>query len=377
MSGTAGQKRRPPRSQYAVGWICAVETEVVAALELLDEEYLAPPSDGANDNTVYAFGRIGQHDIVVASLPKGKYGTTSAATVARDMLRSFPTIKFGLMVGIAGGAPSAKHDVRLGDVVVSAPDKQSGGVVRYDFGKLIQTKKFQRTGSLNAPPLFLLSAVQMLSTEHRRKGHRIAQTAEQLVQNNENLEEEFERPAPETDRLYLSTYIHQDDGRSCKEACDQGDSKLVPRPERTRKTKDKTAIHYGLIASADRLMKDAVVRDELSQQEDILCFEMEAAGLMDHFPCLVIRGICDYSDTHKNDIWQGYAAVAAAAYAKELLLAIPVTEVQKAQPASLEWGPPPVYSKQVNNFFGMSNQSGGHSISGSSFESGGGTINIG
>lgn len=377
MSETAEQRRQPPRDHYTVGWICAIQTEFVAALELLDEEYLPLPRDGPNDNNVYAFGRIGDHDIVIASLPIGKYGTTSAATVARDMLRSFPTIKFGLMVGIAGGAPSAKHDVRLGDVVVSAPDKQSGGVIGYDFGKSIQTKQFQRTGSLNAPPLFLLNAVQMLSANHSRRGHRIAQTAEQLLQKNDRLENEYKRPGPESDRLYLSTYIHQDDKRNCKEACDQGESKLVPRPERTQKEKDKTVIHYGLIASADRLMMDAVVRDALSQQEGILCFEMEAAGLMDHFPCLVIRGICDYSDTHKNYIWQGYAAVAAAAYAKELLLAVPVTQVQEAQPATLQQAAPPAYAQQVNNFFGTSNQYGGHSITGSSFESGGGTINIG
>jgi nucleoside phosphorylase len=82
-----------------------------------------------------------------------------------------------------------------------------------------------------------------------------------------------------------------------------------------------------LIASADRLMKDALIRDTLAHEEGVLCFEMEAAGLMDHFPCVVIRGICDYSDTHKNDLWQGYAAATAAAYAKELLEAIQPTEV--------------------------------------------------
>jgi hypothetical protein len=50
---------------------------------------------------------------------------------------------------------------------------------------------------------------------------------------------------------------------------------------------------------------------------------MEAAGLMDDFPCLVVRGICDYADSHKNKLWQGYAAAMAAAYAKELLSVIP------------------------------------------------------
>ena len=86
-------------------------------------------------------------------------------------------------------------------------------------------------------------------------------------------------------------------------------------------------VHYGLIASADRLMKDAQVRDCSAETEGVLCFEMEAAGLMDHFPCVVIRGICDYSDTHKNDVWQGYAAATAAAYAKELLSVVIPTEV--------------------------------------------------
>jgi nucleoside phosphorylase len=75
-------------------------------------------------------------------------------------------------------------------------------------------------------------------------------------------------------------------------------------------------------------MKDALIRDRLAAEKDVLCFEMEAAGLMNHFPCLVIRGICDYSDSHKNKEWQGYAAMAAAAYAKDLLSRIPPNKVE-------------------------------------------------
>jgi len=75
-------------------------------------------------------------------------------------------------------------------------------------------------------------------------------------------------------------------------------------------------------------MKDATVRDTLAAEKDVLCFEMEAAGLMNHFPCLAIRGICDYSDSHKNKEWQGYAAMAAAAYAKDLLRRISPSKVE-------------------------------------------------
>jgi nucleoside phosphorylase len=75
-------------------------------------------------------------------------------------------------------------------------------------------------------------------------------------------------------------------------------------------------------------MKDALVRDTLAAEKDVLCFEMEAAGLMNQFPCLVIRGVCDYSDSHKNKEWQGYAAMAAAAYTKDLLYRIPPNKVE-------------------------------------------------
>ncbi len=80
-------------------------------------------------------------------------------------------------------------------------------------------------------------------------------------------------------------------------------------------------IHYGLIASGNQVIKDAGFRDRLNQDlgRNVLCVEMEAAGLMDGFPCIVIRGICDYADSHKNKEWQEYAAAVAAAFAKELL----------------------------------------------------------
>jgi tetratricopeptide (TPR) repeat protein len=73
-------------------------------------------------------------------------------------------------------------------------------------------------------------------------------------------------------------------------------------------------------------MKDGQIRDRLAKDIGMLCFEMEAAGIMNQIPCLVIRGICDYSDSHKNKRWQGYAALTAAAYSKVLLSIVPVNQ---------------------------------------------------
>ena len=120
-------------SQYTVGWICALALELTAARQFLDDEHDAPDRVAANDTNAYTIGTMAGHNVVIAVLPE--YGTNSAASAAANMLNSFPIIKFGLMVGIGGGAPSEMNDIRLGDIVVSKPTNGHGGVYQYDFGK--------------------------------------------------------------------------------------------------------------------------------------------------------------------------------------------------------------------------------------------------
>jgi nucleoside phosphorylase len=141
----------------------------------------------------------------------------------------------------------------------------------------------------------------------------------------------YARPAPARDRLYKPDAVHPATTDSCDVACDA--ACLVARDDRDDED-DNPAIHYGLIASGDQLMKDAQIRDKLAKDKGVLCFEMEAAGLMNHFPCLVIRGICDYSDWHKNTEWQGFSALMAAAYARDLLRQIPPNRVEAERPIS-------------------------------------------
>lgn len=232
------------------------------------------------------------------------------------------------MVGIGGGAPSHKHDVRLGDIVVSVPRDGEGGVLQYDFGKTIQDQSFRQTGFLNRPPKVLLTAVHGLMAKYDLDGHQLEEAINSILEKNPRLRKHYKRPDQSSDRLYRIEVTHPSNGEaSCVAVCGDDPSNLIPRRERT-KDEDNPAIHYGLIVSSNRLMKDALLRDKLAQEKDGLCFEMEAAGLMNHFPCLVIRGICDYSDTHKNKEWQGYAAMVAAAYAKDLLYRIAPSRVE-------------------------------------------------
>ncbi|KAJ3496598.1 hypothetical protein NLG97_g2545 [Lecanicillium saksenae] len=282
---------------YTVGWICALPEEYVAARAFLDEQH--KPAE--NTQHEYTLGRLGGHNIVIGVLPDGEYGTASASSIASNMLHAFPNITIGLMVGIAGGAPAParKRDIRLGDVVVSVPRGGSSGVFQYDFGKTIQEQAFQGTRVLNQPPAILREAVSGIRADHEMSGHGIQEAIATALQK--------------------ADVVHPvQDGAACESACSSDSANLVSRPERDE-DEENPVIHYGVIATANQLMKDAYIRDKLAHEKDVLCFEMEAGGLMNHFPCLVIRGICDYSDSHKNKKWQGYAAMTAAAYAKELL----------------------------------------------------------
>lgn len=297
---------------YTIAWICALPLEMTAAAAMLDERHCDLPVR-STDSNAYILGRIYSHNVAIACLPSGVYGTTAATNVATQMLSTFESIRFCLMVGIGGGVPSSKNDIRLGDVVVSKPTRDLGGVIQYDYGKTVAGGCFERTGILNKPPTVLLTAISKLQADHCLEPNKISDLLSKVGAMSPSMKDKFAYLGEDKDRLFDSEYDHLESENTCKN-CDM--RRLIARPARAT---HNPVIHYGLIASGNQVMKHGCSRDKLARDLDILCFEMEAAGLMDNFPCLVIRGICDYSDSHKSKEWQDYAAATAAAYAKELL----------------------------------------------------------
>ncbi|KAG4441488.1 hypothetical protein IFR05_003015 [Cadophora sp. M221] len=315
--------RRLRREDYTVGWVCALPVELAAAKVMLDEKHEdAIREVGDNDKNVYCMGSVAGHNVVIVCLPAGHIGNNPAATVATQMRAVFKGIRFGLMVGIGGGVPSTEADIRLGDVVVSQPQWTFGGVVQYDFGRRTPNE-LERIGSLNSPPQILLSAVATVRADAMLGKSTLPvhlSTLERIPV--------FQRCRAGPDLLFKAAYDHdQDHGVTCDQCSVES---RQPRPE--RESGQEVTVHYGTIASGNQVMKDAAERDRISAAlGGVLCFEMEAAGLMNSFPCLVIRGICDYADTHKNYQWQAHGAATAAAYAKELLSVIPATEAMNTR----------------------------------------------
>ncbi|GAB1213098.1 hypothetical protein ATERTT37_002247 [Aspergillus terreus] len=321
-------------SDYTVGWICALpKTELVAAVAMLDEDHPVLPAADPKDMNSYILGRIGDHNVAIACLPAETTGKVSAATVAKDMLRSFPAVRFGLMVGIGGGAPyygsqgnnqeseesdedsendsEDEQDIRLGDVVISLHSKSSEAVVQYDFGKSVQEKEFLHIGGqLNKPPNIVLSAVSILRSRHALRPFKISHQLAGALAENSLMATRFTHQGLEKDRLFKSDVVHKEGQKSCKSCCGPDNINLVKRKDRHN---HDPQIHYGTIGSADQVMKDAILRDKWAREEKIKCFEMEAAGkaLFNQLQHHMQKNCCLLFLRKVSEIYPGLSNIAA------------------------------------------------------------------
>ncbi|RSL47385.1 hypothetical protein CEP54_013432 [Fusarium duplospermum] len=252
-------------------------------------------------------------------------GPINAATCAATVVQQFPNIRFALMIGTGGGIPSQAQDIRLGDVAVGIPGGSHPGVIQYDFGKYEQDGSFVLKGCLNKPPSVLISACHRLEEDEEETGRRPHCDILKAICEKYG---RYKRPSND-DVLFKDDFRHVNSSGDCTECQAAGEEGVVLR--RPRHEIDRSLVHMGLIMSGGGVVRNSEDRRRLRRgNEDAICFEMEAAGIVDQIPCLVIRGICNYADTHKNDDWRRYAAAAAAAYGKAVLTKVTGKEVRAA-----------------------------------------------
>ncbi|KAK6518255.1 hypothetical protein TWF506_005415 [Arthrobotrys conoides] len=319
--------RKLSHEAYTIGWTAILKSELEASRLLLDEEHeLLPPEEKDVNN--YILGRMGLHNIVIAF--PGPHTDTSAAELMENMLQTFKNIRFGLLVGVGGGAPSLPNleepsrDIRLGDVIVGDPNGDNGGLLQYDLDNWRVDGEFNIKSTLNKPPDLLVKSVRLLKSDQSFGRGEMNRYIQRTIAINKAIGQphidDCKYPGQDQDRLFKAGYQHVggDD-------CSKCNVKMIER--RLQRGAKEPEVHYKLIASAKKDLRQAEVRDKLREAWNVACFETEAAGFRDDFPCLVIRGIGDYSDDHKNELWQPYAAVVAAAYAKDLLRVVKPNDV--------------------------------------------------
>ncbi|KAH1444285.1 hypothetical protein KXW34_008888 [Aspergillus fumigatus] len=328
--------RPSSRDEFSIAIICSLTLKVEVVEELLDEVYDRLGGyyrKQPGDDNAYINGRIGNHNVVVCCMPG--MGKGNAASVASSLKISYPRISLALVVGICGGAPYplSGEEIFLGDVIIS------DSVIQYDFGRQYSGGFEKKTGvkdSLGRPNKEIRAFLAALQTRRSRRDLQAKMLRHlQAIQRSNP---EWHRPRSADDILFEASYQHKHfsptspiccclGGKSrdvCKSALDTACIQLGCDKNRISRLRCNAencipSIHIGTVASADTVMKSGEHRDRLVKSDNVIGFEMEGAGVWDNTSCIIIKGVCDYADSHQNKAWQAYATATGAATAKAFL----------------------------------------------------------
>lgn len=319
---------------YHVAWIApGPEVALDPARLLLDEEHLCPEFEA--DGNSYICGSMSGHNVAIVTTPPGRRMNATVARLVSPMFRTFPNIKMVLLVGIGGGVPNsvpaarnALDDIHLGDVVVGCSTDGKPAVVCYDSGVLRPNGVVETHGTTDRADWALQQALGVLESNHRLEKTKFGHHINRLLAD---AQQRYEYPGDRLDKLFVTGYHGNHCSATDEPPCGNCDiHKIVNRRRRPDNSGQELVFHKGRIGTGEKVIADSIQRDKLSQQHHgIMCFEGSAAGVDAVQNCLVIRGISDYCDAHKNGVWKHYAAGRAAVFAKELL--------RHVTPAAVEW----------------------------------------
>lgn len=306
------------REGFETAIICALTLEADAVEALFDHHW----SDDEvrygkvpGDPNGYSTGIIGRHNVVLVHM--SSMGKSAAAGAAIACRMSFPKIKIALLVGVCGVVPvihSTGKPINLGDVIIS------NGVIQYDFGRQYPDRyerKDTLLDSVGRASLEIRSTLNKVQSLRGRKGLQSKMTGylERLGQ-----ESSLCAKYPTTGNGKLpGRSEHYAEKVASQRGRDRAELGSRHRPGQNSVNAPEPAIHFGLIASGDTVMKSEKRRDDIARREKIIAFEMEGAAVWDAFPTLVIKGACDYADSQKTKEFQRYAAATAAACTRAFL----------------------------------------------------------
>lgn len=293
------------RDHPTIGLITALPEEFAAMRDLLDDPVTKYVS---RDPSRYILGVLPSPETqpyhTVALTMLGATATDAAADGCANMIRSYPSIKALIMVGIAAGIPLVnrpERHVRLGDIVVA------DGIVDYDHISVEPNGTQPRQG-FSLPSARLMRSANILKSDEL-SGLR---PWEQWLITAAKSYSGYARPNERTDIVHDAAGYRLDH----------------PRRDRSGHRRGYPKVHYGLIGSADRSLSDVVTRDELAARHRLLAVEMEGAAIgtttsLHGREWFVVRGISDYGDSQRNTAWRRYASLVAAAYVRSLLETCP------------------------------------------------------
>ena len=333
----ASKRRTLSCDDYHIAWFApTADLHLLPARLMLDEEYLIPSYATHYDENTYICGSIYGHAVVIATCAPGEAGYTNASSVTASMFETFPNIRLAMLVGIGGGIPrqqdteDALEDIHLGDVVVGWPSDGKPACVYHDRGGSVLSG-FELMAAVQDPDWRLTNALALLQSDHELGQTSFDQQLARLQRSKR--QKQFAHPGLEHDKLFKASYQHNGNATSLCDNCDS--EELVQRALRGDEERDTFVFHLGRIVTTNSIVQSGELRDQISSRYDgALCVESEAAGADSSRRYLVIRGVSDYADSHRNDLWRSCAAGKAAAFTRELLRRVQPSSIIGVQPSS-------------------------------------------
>ncbi|KAJ5279984.1 hypothetical protein N7478_005356 [Penicillium angulare] len=338
------------RDDFEVAIVCALSLEFDAVSAVVDDFWNFDYGKVHGDENMYINARIGKINVVLLLL--SNMGKASAASTCANLRSSYPGVNLVLMSGICGGVPLTGdgEEILLGDVVISRH------IVQYDLGRQ-NPDGFETKDTVNdrfgRPPKNVRNLLALVETSMgRERLEGLTSTYLQDIQAKAAQKvrgPKYRYPGASQDQLFKPGYHHRhrysshsttvkahkasictyidSHHASCDDiGCDSKQLVLRDRVKSKRqqveagRVKEAQApfIFVGTIGSGDTVMKSGEERDRVASVHNLLAFEMEGAGVWDEMPCIIIKGVCDYADSHKNKDWQHFAAATAASATKAL-----------------------------------------------------------
>lgn len=389
------------RNGFHIAIICALRIESDAVSLLFDEIFERQYGRENGDSNTYTTGRIGNHAVVLLLLPK--MGMEAAAAGARSLQSSYINIKLALLVGVCGALPQISgQDAFLGDVIISK------NIVNYDLGRQYPDKFVVRSTEdiLGQPNNDIRGLLACLEGEYELGRLQMTAVAKLASLQAKAIEEKrrtkYTIPPDDTDKMFPPDYKHMhyendcDDcyaepSRFCEAAsklscndsgCESSISVWRQNRQQERPAKLVPQVFIGTIACGNAVMKSGEHRNAVAEEHKVIAFEMEGAGAWSEVPCIIVKGICDYADSHKNKQWQNFAAATAASVAVAILARYEVpgaiTHGATAIPTQSALSLPPVGEETRNPVTHNYHHSGsGPNFQGGNFHGYGNTFNFG
>lgn len=331
------------RRDFKIAIICSQSLSVSAVEALFDARWNDVDYGKApGDPNVYTTGRVGHHNVVVTQMPGT--GKCIAASVSSSFRTSYSNIQLALVVGLCGGVPFVKEEEKeeeivLGDVVISE------AVVQYDLGRRFPDRFIRKDSirdNLGRPSAEIRSFLVKLKT--RRSQKRLLNSMSQYLAALHD-KPGMAYPGMDKAKLFDSSYPHKHQDlptcdlctdcrqrrypvyhgalRSPCEKLNCDESMLLLRSRNIAVSEDQEppnpVVHFGLFASGDTVVQSSQDRDQIASREGVIAFETEGAGVWDNFPCVLIKGVCNYADSHGSKEWHNYASATAVACTKAFL----------------------------------------------------------